>query len=79
MTLLDDINARLLALKYELRQFEEARDDALKSADDPSAAISRDEYRVIAAALEILAEEKRAEIAEKEQQWRLLPTKSTGD
>ncbi|MCP1845797.1 hypothetical protein ACVIHI_008739 [Bradyrhizobium sp. USDA 4524] len=34
---LDDLNAELLALEVELRQLEEARNDALKTADEPTA------------------------------------------
>lgn len=69
---LDDLNAELLALKVELRQLEEARDDALKAADEPTAEAPRDEYLAIAADLDVLAAAKRAEIAEREAQRRLL-------
>jgi hypothetical protein len=69
---LDDLNAQLLALKTELRKYEDARDDALKAADDPAAETPREEYLAVAAELENVAAEVRAEIAEKEAQRRLF-------
>ncbi|MCC8948218.1 hypothetical protein H8A97_24685 [Bradyrhizobium sp. Arg62] len=69
---LEDPIAQLLTLKVELRQMEGARDDALKSADDPASKRPRHEYLADAAQLEQLAAYLRAEIAGLETQRRLL-------
>jgi hypothetical protein len=72
LTSLDDINARLWALKDQLRQTEGVRDDALKAAADPAATLSRDEYFDRATELEIVAVQLRAGIADLEAHRRLL-------
>jgi hypothetical protein len=71
-TSLDDIDAQRLALKAELGQMEDARDDTLKAADDPADTLPRDEYLAIAAKLESIAAEMRAGITELEARAQLL-------
>ncbi|TKV80089.1 hypothetical protein FDV58_17715 [Bradyrhizobium elkanii] len=72
MTSLDDLNARLLTLKIQLRQVEGWRDDALKASVDPTAQAPREQYLDDAAYLQGEAATIRAEIADLETRRRLL-------
>jgi hypothetical protein len=71
-TSLDDIDAQRLALKPELVQMENARDDTFKAADDLTLSLPRDEYLAIAAKLESIAAEMRADITELAARWQHL-------
>lgn len=72
MTTLDDLNARLLALKIRLRQFEEASADTRKAAQHANAEHTPDEYLFLAAGLDEDAAGLRAEIAELEAERKRL-------
>lgn len=69
---LDDINVQLVALKTELRQIEEAREDTFKVTDDPTSLLPRIEYLAIASTLESIAVETRAELTEVEARAQVL-------
>jgi hypothetical protein len=73
VTALDELNALLFVAKQQLRQFEEAAEDARKSARMPGAEIPPEIYLAVAAGLDVQAAGKREEIAELEKARAELP------